>query len=126
MRFIFTIVVFALLIGCNPTIRTIEEPKLYLHKYEEEQKIYYYDGQPYYGYTEGFYYYYGYPHSHSWDLYYKHRPAFWYNKETHVDHEIMYVIPPINGWKFNNNRGGIYKVPKRHQNPSIEKVPYTY
>jgi hypothetical protein len=126
MKTIFAIILSILLTGCGVTWNINDGPGSYDSYYEEYQNVYYWNGQPYYGYFDGFYYYYGYPHTQSWNFYYKHKPPFWYRPENHVQHSIVYVYPMKDGWTFNNRKGGVYKVPKRHRNPVIQRKPHTH
>ena len=123
MKNLIIILLALFLTGCKTTYVYNEDegPGTYNSYYDNTQTVYYWNNLPYYGYWDGYYYYYGYPHIHPWHYYYSYQPPCWYRPYLHVHHNVVYVFP-VNGWKYNNRRGGQYLVPERHRN-NIQNSP---
>ena len=51
---------------------------------EKHLDITYYNGNIYWGYLDGWWYYYGVPHQNPWFYYYKVRPPYYYHTNTHI------------------------------------------
>ena len=69
-------------------------------------------GTPYFGYWEGFWFYYGVPHYYPWWYYYQFLPPYHYHKYTHVHihcNNGYYVHYGHRKNLFNNKDGGEYK-----------------
>ena len=69
-------------------------------------------GTPYFGYWEGFWFYYGIPHYYPWWYYYQFIPPYHYHKYTHVHihcNNGYYVHYGHRKNLFNNKDGGEYK-----------------
>jgi len=78
---------------------------------EEHASLTYHDSSIYWGWSNGYYYYYGTPHIYPWWYYYTLMPHYTYSVHTHVTiycNNGYYVSKP-RGPKYNNNRGGTYK-----------------
>jgi len=56
----------------------------YIDAREENASITYYDNQIYWGWSDGFYYYYGIPHYYPWNYYYNTCPPSHHNPSTHI------------------------------------------
>ena len=69
-------------------------------------------GLPYFGYWEGFYYYYGIAHFYPWWYYYQFIPPYHYHIHTHVHIHCdsgYYVYHGHRNNRFDNKNGGEYK-----------------
>ena len=87
---------------------------------ESHSSLTYYQGDLYWGWNDGWYYYYGKPHYYPWYYYYTMLPPYQYNVHTHV------YIHCNNGYyvyghrknKFNNTNGGNFN------NVSVKVKPH--
>ena len=113
------IILIALLSGCAGTYYITDSE--YSDLREEHSSVTYYDNQIYWGWNEGFYYYYGMPHYYPWYIYYNSCPPSHYTHTTHVI--ITRPVnrpthrpnrPTINRPRGNDNR--IYIKPNKNHN----------
>ena len=108
---IFGIVLLSLLPSCTLTQYT---PDLYVYEDQPHSTEVYYRGGtysepgcsqwPYWGFYEGFYYYYGIPHFYPWWYYYQFIPPYHYYVNTHITIIIDsgYYVYGHRGPKFHN------------------------
>jgi hypothetical protein len=128
MRILIIILLAMILSGCKATYvyNVNDGPSTYHSFYNPASSVYYWNGSPYYGFWDGYYYYYGYPHTYPWSYYYSYQPPCWYRPHLHVVHNVVYVVP-VNGWKYNNRKGGEYQVPEKfHAQRTNESKPHSH
>jgi hypothetical protein len=128
MKNLIILLISIIFLGCRTTyVYNIDDgPGSYNSYHNTTYNVYYWNGSPYYGFWDGYYYYYGYPHVHPWNYYYSYQPPCWYRPHLHVHHSAVYVVP-VNGWKYNNKKGGSYNVPEKYQsNRANEPRPHQH
>ena len=76
------IIIMMLLSGCYGTYYLSDSE--YSDAREENASITYYDNQIYWGWSNGYYYYYGMPHYYPWSYYYNTCPPSHYTHTTHI------------------------------------------
>jgi len=79
--------------------------------------LYYYNDNPYWGYSTGYYYYYGSRHVYPWWYYYNTIPPYYYGVSTHVYCHLGnsgYVYRPRGNWRHNNKTNLTYNHNKVH------------
>ena len=91
---------------------------------EEHTSLTYWDNQIYWGWSSGYYYYYGVPHMYPWWHYYTLIPHYTYSVHTHITIfcDNGYYVSKPRGNKFKNNRGGTYKPNIRTVKPNRSRV----
>ena len=107
---IMGIIIMSLFSGCY-----IYDSAYYSEPYEDDwthqhETIHYWNNNVYFGYYQGFYYYYGQPHWYPWHYYYTIRPQYTYSVHTHIHVHIEtgYAVTRPRGPKFNNRNSGNY------------------
>jgi len=85
----------------------------YISHYVPTMGIYYWNSELYWGYSEGWYYYYGSRHMYPWWYYYHNRPAYHYNVHTHVHCHVghrNHVTRPRGNRRLDNANNRTYNV----------------
>ena len=75
-------IIMVLFSGCYGTYYLTDAE--YSDAREENASITYYDNQIYWGWSNGYYYYYGMPHYYPWNYYYNTCPPSHHNPSTHI------------------------------------------
>ena len=76
-------ILLILLLTCSCTLTSYTTDPVY-EDHTHTTEIYYHDELVYFGYWEGFYYYYGVPHFYPWWYYYQFIPPYHYHTHSHI------------------------------------------
>ena len=90
----------------------------YQTHYAPTLDLYHWNDLPYWGYSDGWYYYYGYRHSYPWWYYYHYTPSYHYSLHTHVYCQVglrNQVVRPNTHRRMDNKKYRSYNVKSVNQ-----------